>query len=555
MARDEIVDRHRGLVGRTVLVSGLTLLSRLLGFVREVLSAALFGDKSAIWDAFVTAWRVPNLFRRFFGEGAISTSLQTALTEADGDGGNEAGRRLFQRTARTMFFVLLGVSAAAMLLAYLVPDAFLGRDPAPVRELIVRLLPFVVLICIAALCAGGLSVRGHFTAPNVAPSLMNLVWIATLCWIGWTFVWGEAKPPSEPGPLKSYQLEMARWLAWGALLSGAVQVFVQIPALKKHGLLGPGDPAVSGDSISETELRRRVRSVLWTSIPLALGAAVYQVNVMVDGFMAEAFLSDGGPTAHYLANRVQQFPLALIALAATSAVFPSLKALGHRGRLGDLRALHDKAQLGVCFLALPASVGLFLFAEPMARVLFEHGAFGREGVLRVASALRMLALAVLPAGAVGLASRTYYARGDFKTPVRISIATMIANAGLNVVFLVGFLMDVDGLSLATALASWAQLAILMPGLSRGLGLPRSAAHATSRLARMLAASALSGAAAWGAYAGLVGWDAVAGAGRTALGLGAAAVAGIGGYLVVARVLRLRELDDVVARLRARRGPG
>lgn len=175
MARDEIVDRHKGLVGRTALVSGLTLLSRILGFVREVLSAALFGDKSAIWDAFVTAWRVPNLFRRFFGEGAISTSLQAALTEADGDGGNEAGRRLFLRTGRTMVLLLLSVSLLAMLGAYIVPDAFLGSDPAPVRELIVRLLPFVVLICLAALCAGALNVRGHFATPSLAPALMNLV--------------------------------------------------------------------------------------------------------------------------------------------------------------------------------------------------------------------------------------------------------------------------------------------------------------------------------------------------------------------------------------------
>jgi len=294
----------------------------------------------------------------------------------------------------------------------------------------------------------------------------------------------------------------------------------------------------AGSKVDESDLRRRARGVLWTSVPLALGAAVYQINVMVDGFMAEAFLADGGPSAHYLANRVQQFPLALIALAATSAVFPSLKALGHRGRLDELRALHDKAQLGVCFLALPASVGLFLFAEPIARALFEHGSYGPAGVARVAAALKMLALALLPAGAVGLASRTYYARGDFKTPVRVSIGVLIANAGLNAVFLVGFDMDVEGLALATALSSWAQLAILLPGLSRALGLPRSSARAPGRVARMLVASAASGAAAWGAYAALVGWDPAAGTGRTALGLGAAAAAGIGCYLAAATALRL-----------------
>ena len=383
-ATDEVVDRHRGLVGRTALVSILTLVSRLLGFVREVLAAALFGDTSAIWDAFVTAWRVPNLFRRFFGEGAISTSLQTALTEADADGGPGAGRRLFLGTARWLTVILVGVSLLAMALAWAVPDRVLGEDPEPVRELIVRLMPFVVLICLAAMCAGALNVRGHYATPSLAPALMNLVWIGTLVWIGLEFVWGSRAPPTDAIALKPYQLDMARVLAWGALASGAVQLLVQVPALARHQLLSGPAPTAAAPA------RQRPSRVLWASLPLALGAAVYQINVMIDGFMAEALLRDGAPTAHYLANRVQQFPLALIALAATSAVFPSLKALGHRGRHAELRSLHDRAQLGVCFLALPASVGLFLLATPMASVLFEHGAFGADGVGRVAAALRML---------------------------------------------------------------------------------------------------------------------------------------------------------------------
>ena len=535
-SRDEIVDRHRGLVGRAALVSGLTLLSRILGFVREVLAAALFGDTSAIWDAFVTAWRVPNLFRRFFGEGAISTSLQTAITEADGDGGNEAGRRLFLRTARTMVGVLAAVSLLAMGLAYVVPDAALGADPAPVRELIVRLLPFVVLICLAALCAGALNVRGHFFTPSLAPALMNLVWIGTLVYIGWEFVWGDSSPPEEPGALKAYQLDMARVLAWGALVSGGVQLLVQLPALAGQGLLR----LTQGPAPDPADTRRRARGVLWASVPLALGAAVYQINVMVDGFMAEAFLSNGGPSAHYLANRVQQFPLALIALAATSAVFPSLKALGHRGRLDEMRALHDKAQLGVCFLALPASVGLFVLASPMASVLFEHGAYGAEGVARIAAALRMLALALLPAGAVGLVSRTYYAMGDFKTPVRVSVVALLSNAGLNVLLVAVFDMDVEGLALATAVTSWAQLLWLLPNLSRRLSLPRSSAGAASRLTRMAVASAVSGGAAFGAFAWLQ---------SDTVGLVAAALAGMTSYLLAAKALRLPELNDMLSRLR------
>lgn len=537
-SRDEIVDRHRGLAGRALLVSGLTLVSRLLGFAREVLAAALFGDKSAIWDAFLTAWRVPNLFRRLLGEGAVSMSLQTALTEADGAGGNEAGRRLFLRIMGVMVAVLAGASLVGMVGAYAVPDAALGADPEPVRELILRLMPFVVVICLAALATGALNVRGHYLVPSLAPALMNLVWIGTLVWIGVIYVWGDRSPPSGGAALKDYQLDMARVLAWGALLSGLAQLLVQLPALARYGLLR----STSGDAqaADPEDTRRRARGVLKSSLPLAFGAAVYQINVMVDGFMAEAFLRDGGPSAHYLANRVQQFPLALIAIAATGSVWPSLKALGHRGRLDELRALHDKTQLGVCFLMLPASVGLFLLAQPMARGLFEHGSFGPDGVARIAAALRMLAFALLPAGAVGLVSRTYFAMGDFRTPVRVSVVALILNAGLNLVMLVVFEMDVEGLALATAVTTWAQLLWLLPGLAGRLGLPASKAGAVGRLARMALASGVSGAAALGAF-GLAPGDLT--------GLAAAALAGIASYMLVARVLRLAELEEGLQRLR------
>ncbi len=552
---DEIVDRHEGrLVVRTFLVSLLTLASRLLGFVREVLSAALFGDQSAIYDAFVTAWRMPNLFRRFFGEGAISTSLQTAITEADGDAGNEAGRRLFLSTMKLMSAILVAVSALSMLAFWFLPDAmpvtgwrWLGADPEPVRELVVRLMPFVLLICVAALCAGALQVRGHFSTPNVAPALMNVVWIGALVYVGYVFVWGDAEVPAGEAR-KGYQLDMARTLAWGVLLAGAVQLLVQVPALVKNGLLfGTGEPA--GES------RGGAWGVLATSLPLALGAAVYQINVMVDGFMAEGLLRDGGPSAHYLANRVQQFPLALIALAATSAVFPSLKALGHRGRLDELRALHDKTQLAVCFLALPASVGLFVLAHPIAAVLFEHGAYEADGVARIAAALRMLALALLPAGAVGLVSRTYYALGDFKTPVRASVAMLVCNVALNAAFVVGLGMDVEGLALATAATAWLHLAWLVPGFRTKLALPAAEPRALRRAVPMALAAAASGAAALGGHrlvARALGLAAdEASRSVSALALGGAV--GVLGYLALAQVLGIPEWIDFRARLAGRRG--
>ncbi|MCZ6596525.1 MAG: murein biosynthesis integral membrane protein MurJ [Planctomycetota bacterium] len=560
--RDEIVDRHKRLVLRTVLVSALTLGSRILGFVREMLSAALFGDTSGIYDAFITAWRVPNLFRRFLGEGALSTALQTAITEADGDGGNEAGRRLFLRTVSVAVWLVLGVCAVAMVAAWLMPDAmpftgwsWLGADPGPVRELTVRLMPFLLVICVAALCAGALQVRGHFVTPNAAPALLNAVWIATLLYVGYRFAWGEAEGAGDAeglvqGP-KCRQMDMVRVLAWGVLLAGSAQLLVQLPALARFGFLRRDRSEAGPDP---DRVHASAWQVIKISAPMALGAAVYQINVMVDGFMAEGLLPDGGPAAHYFANRIEQFPLALIAIAATSAVFPALNALGHRRRFAELRVLHDKAQLAVCFLALPATVGLVLLSEPISAVLFQHGKYEADGVARIAAALRMLAFALLPVGAVGLVGRTYYALGDYKTPVRISIITLVVNIGLNTVLVAILGMDVEGLALATAISSWMNLALLLPGLRTKLRLPAAAAGIPRRVAVMLGAGLVSGAAAWSAHrlcamalaTDPARWD------RSVPALAAGALAGMGAYLALAHVLRVPEWAFLRARLAGRR---
>ena len=200
----DLTSRHGRLVRRTALVSGLTLISRILGYAREILSAALFGDRSGIYDAFITAWRVPNMFRRLLGEGAISTSFQTALTEVDGNHGEEAGRRLFVDTGRLLVGVLVALAAVLMAGVSLMPDVmpgtdwhWLGEDPGPVRELTLRLAPFVIFICASAFVGGALQVRGHFSAPAWAPASLNLVWIAVLIGIGMHFGYGVAAGGGE----------------------------------------------------------------------------------------------------------------------------------------------------------------------------------------------------------------------------------------------------------------------------------------------------------------------------------------------------------------------
>ena len=538
--------RHQRLGLRTAIISSLTLVSRVLGLVREVISAALFGDKSGIYDAFITAWRIPNLFRRFLGEGALSTSFQTALTSTDADHGDAAGTALFFATLRMLLALLLALTFIVIGAVALMPDRmpvtgweWLGGDPGAVRELTVRVMPYVVLVCISALFTGALQVRGKFGAPAIAPAAMNVVWIAALVVIMWRFGRHGPTPAAAGvgGALgRARHLEMAQWLSFGVLAAGFVQLLVQLPALRAAGFRWRARALAFPSGAPQPT------SVLRRAAPLALGAAVYQINVMVDGLMAESLLPDGGPTLHYFANRIQQFPLALVAVAATSAVFPALQELGHSGARDELRRLHDRTHLAIAAIAIPASFGLFALAEPIIEVAFQRGAFGAEGVERTALALRVLAFAILPAGATGLIARTYYAMGDFVTPVRISFLVLVFNVALNAWFLVGLGMDIEGLAAATAITSALNALLLLPGLKGKLELPRSTQAVGRPLLRISAAAALNAAVAIPVERVLDGP-----LGRTAA-LSIAIASGAGVYLVLGIALGLPEVDRIAKRL-------
>lgn len=539
----DIVGRHKRLVARTALISFLTLISRILGYVRESLMARIFGDASAVSDAFFTAWRIPNLFRRLMGEGALSTSLQNAITAADGDHGNAAGRRVFLDTIVLATWILVGISAIVMAGTWLVPDTLpftniqlLGPEPQFLREFTLRLTPFLIFACLAGLSAGALGVRGHFASSAWGPAVMNLIVIGTLAWLMIAYAGSGTIADAALDQVRQY--EMASILAWGTLLSGVALCALQIPALRSHGLW----------PIRGERTQRDMRSawhILKTSAPLALGAAVYQVNVMIDGLMAQNMLATGGSSALNYANRIQQFPLALVATAATAAVYPMLNALGHRRELKPLRLLHDRTQLAIAFVALPASAGLFVLAQPVVAVLLQHGEFGPEGTARTAACMRWLCVAILPAGAVGLVSRTYYALGDLKTPVRISMAMLGVNVVLNWSFVRLLGMDCDGLTLATAIANWANLLLLLPPLLARLPAIEGDPNVRRGLTRMTIASLLSAGAAWGAH------QLAGGAPKSVLALGFGLSAGCAVYALSAHVLGIREWQHLLERLARR----
>ncbi len=477
--------RHQNLGSRTLFVAVLTLFSRIVGLAREILSATLFGHNSGIYDAFLTAWRVPNLFRKLLGEGALSVALQDGITKADAKEGLAEGAALFQTTMRLVFAILLLVCGAGMVIAWSLPDtmpitgaAWLGGDPEAIRELVVRLMPYVVLICMTALAAGALNVRGHYSAPSWGPVVFNVGWVCALIAVGLTWGWESrgGRPPEEV-------MAMVQALGWGVLIAGFFQMALQIPAMRATGLFQRSSP--------NPARKARARQVLRDAFPLAVGAAVYQLNVLIDGWMAEGMLSDGGPTLYYYANRLQQLPMALISISASTAVFPALLAMGQKGDLGELRGLHDRTQRGTVFLLLPAAVGLYVLAGPEISVLLEHGEFGAEGVTRATPALKYLTFALLPGGAALLATRVYISMGDKRTPVVYSILSMILNTGMNVLFLEGYGMDIEGLALGTAISSWFHLLLLLHG-HRRLGLPKALSGSGGMIFKMVVAALVMG---------------------------------------------------------------
>lgn len=463
-AQTPVVGRHRNLLGRTALVSVLTLLSRIAGFARESLTAALFGDASRISDALVSAWRVPNFFRALMAEGAIATAVQTNLTRVDHEHGEEAGRAFFRAMVRVVASVSALACVAGLALAWLAPanaeGSWLGRDPTLVREFLARMLPFVVLVCVSAVLAGALNVRGVFFAPNAAPVAMNIGWIIALVAIGGAHGW-----VAGPGTFTAFarELSMARWITAYVLVAGLLLVFVPVPALRGAGLAGGTSPLL------RSAARARAWTALRESVPQAIGVSAHQCGSLFAGWMALVALPQGATSLLYYATRLQQLPLSLVAAAATNAVFPALAALASSRDSLALRELHARTQRAIAFVSIPASLGLFAFAEPILSVCFEHGAFGAAGVERSVWALRALALSIVPVGAAGLVARALYALGEVRAVVRAAVIVLAIYAGLGWLLAAPLGLDIAGFTIGGCVAAWVHVVLLATELRRRTG--------------------------------------------------------------------------------------
>jgi putative peptidoglycan lipid II flippase len=437
----------RGFAGlRTVTL--LTLVSRILGLVRDMAMAALFGN-GAILDAFTVALRVPNLARRLFGEGALTAAFLPVFVRELERAGRESAWKLASAVLNLLAVTLCVLIVIGELLLWgigrLLPS---GGDGQLLIGLTAVMLPYLLLICLAAQISAVLHSLRHFTAPALSPVLLNLVWIVAVVAIAPRFTTAN---------------EQIYVVAACVVVGGLLQVTALTPTLFRHGF-----EYTAGWTRAHAQLREIIQAML----PVIVGLSITQINTLSDSLIAWSFslpetaasadangiqfLESGTASALFFGQRMYQFPLGMIGVALGTVLFPLLARHAERGRLDLLR---DDLQRGLRFMisiGLPASAGLVLLSEPITSLLFQRGAFDSQDVEQTAAMISAYSSGVWAYCGLLIVHRGYYAAGDRMTPLRIGLWTMLLNLALNFALL--WPLGGAGLAVATALSAMIQVA-------------------------------------------------------------------------------------------------
>jgi len=511
------------------IISAATFLSRLMGLVREQVFAAQFGAGFAV-DAFQVAFRVPNLLRDLFAEGAMSAAFVPTLTRANQEGGPQAGLRLANLVINFLLVVvsglcLLGILAAPWIVGVLAP----GFGDVPGKLALTTLMtqimtPFLLLVSLAAAVMGVLNTRRIFFIPAVAPVLFNLGLIVA----------GYAIAPFMP----RFGLEPIVGMAFGALLGGAGQLAIQLPALRAQGFrwrpeLSFRDPGVI-----------RVVSLM---APASIGIAAAQVNVFTSTFLAST-LQQGSVSWLNYAYRLMQLPIGLFGVAIATVTLAEVSRHAAAKNMADLKDTLRLSLRLVFFLTIPATLVLMAMAAPIVSLLYEHGKFTAGDTLQTAHALWAYAVGLAAFSAVRVMVPAFYSLDMARVPVTISMITIGATVGLY--FLLMGPLQHSGLALATSIGSMLNFALLFAALRRRLGALGAGALAAAA-GRILLASALAAGAGWA----VVTWMGRLHAGSSTpwrllvvvAGLGAAGVV-YGAACSLLRVPEVRAVTDTLRRL-------
>jgi putative peptidoglycan lipid II flippase len=462
-------------------VSGMTLVSRITGFVRDVLVARMFGAGLET-DAFFVAFRIPNLLRRLFGEGAFSQAFVPILGEYKAKHGTAQTKLLVDRVAGALAASLLVVTAlgvaGAPVIVYLTAPGFSAT--AEKFDLTVAMLrvtfPYILFISLVALAAGVLNTWRKFAVPAFTPTLLNLSFI-----VGALFLAPYFDPP-------------AMVLAWAVLAGGVLQLAFQVPYLARIGMLprprlGLDDPGV--------------RRILILMGPAVLGVSVAQISLLINTIFA-SFLRTGSVSWLYYADRLMEFPTGLLGVALGTILLPGLAKHHSEAASHAYSALLDWGLRLTFLLAVPAAAALAVLAVPLVATLFFHGRFDATDLEMTRRALLAYSVGLLGLILVKVLAPGFYARQNIRTPVKIALVTLAATQLMNVA-LIGPLKHA-GLALAIALGACLNATLLYRGLrSRGIFSPQPGWGAF--LAKVGIATALMAAGLWFAMGPEAWWPA------------------------------------------------
>ena len=524
---------NRNVIRFAFAVGGFTMLSRVLGMVRDILTAGVFGTSLAM-SSFVVAFRIPNLFRALFGEGALSSAFVPVFMESRRHEGEDAAWRLARRVVTLVGAGLLGivvVGIVGMSLVLLRPD--LGTKAAAVLPLARIMLPYVFFICMAALAMAVLNSYRKFSVSAFTPSLLNITWILSVLFI---------VPLVRGGSGRQIYA-----LAWTVFVAGAVQLAYQVPSLLRVGWR----PGVDTDWRDP-----RVKRVFMLMGPSALGLAVNQVNVMVNSLIA-MWVGTWAPSALFYAERLIYLPQGILATALGTVLLPVLSDFAAQKKHAEMREAIHHGLRTLLFVMTPAAVGLFVLAGPIVRMLFEHGSFDWWSSLLTARALAFYAPGLMVFCLAKVFVPAFYALQDTRTPVKIGLCAVTLNVTLNVAFALTLPLywRHAGMAFATVIAEGFNGLTLAVCLRRRLG-PFGLRGILAGLGRALGAAVLMAATAWFAERHLTDWlfTGLHLPGKLAQigGVAAAIALGMAVYFALARILRFPELGFVAEALRSRR---
>ncbi len=433
----------RRLLKSTVTVGLMTMLSRVLGYVRDVVVAVLVGAGAGPGaDAFFVAFKIPNFLRRLFAEGAFSQAFVPVISEYRKQRDPPDVRALASYVSGTLFVVLLvvtiiGVLAAPVLIAIFAPG-FL--DEPTKYDMAVGMLritfPYLLFVSLTAFAGGVLNTYERFGVPAFTPVLLNLSIIGGAILIA---------PQLE---------EPVFGLAWGVFIGGVVQLLFQVPFLLRLRMLVWPRPRPSDEG---------VRRILKLMLPAIFGVSVAQINLLLDTLLA-SFLVTGSISWLYYSDRIVEFPLGVFAIAIATVILPTLSRK-HAGEEPEaFSATLDWALRWVILIGTPAMVGIALLAGPSLTTLFRYGAFTSSDVRMAELSLVAYSLGLLGFMLIKILAPGYFSRQDMRTPVRIGVIAMLCNMAMNLMLI--FTLAHAGLALATSLAAFINAGLLYRGLRR-----------------------------------------------------------------------------------------